>query len=127
MISMTPVRFFSAMTVVVALTSGAAGALSSSATKTDLEAALAKHGELPHVPTSDSLTALEKSDVAQDTRLNQAEGGVAALRARIDFLMYEAMSTPRRQRSSRTAAARVRKEAVERGETGDPLQGVEGL
>jgi hypothetical protein len=126
---MTPLRLIGLIAAVVTAVTFASNMLSHAATKADLGAAISDHDKRPHPVTDERIKKLEVSNGVQASKLAKLEDvpeDVGAIKARVDLLIYEAQNTPRRERSTRAAARRVRAEARERGDD-DPLEGMEGL
>lgn len=129
-ISMTPLRLVALIAAVVTAVTFASNWLSHAATQADLVNAISAHSERPHPTTDERVKALEVSNGVQESKLAKLESvpeDIGAIKARVDLLVYEAQSTPRRNGVTRAAARRVRREARERGEADDPLAGMEGL
>jgi hypothetical protein len=127
---MTPLRLIGLIAATVTLTTLGMNVLADTAKRSDIVEAISTHSERPHPATDERVKALEVSNGVQASKLAKLEDvpeDVGAIKARIDLLIYEAQNTPRRERSTRAAARRVRREARERGEDDDPLAGMEGL
>lgn len=120
--------------IVLAAILAAASMAANSASKADVVDALAAHGAHPHKPTEQRLVKLEGADGAQNEKLAKLEGvesDVRGIRARIDMLLLreidDAKRSPQRRARLGRSAAKVRSDARKRGESGDPLAGIEGL
>jgi hypothetical protein len=115
------------LAAIVGIVTAVVNVLTTSVSKADLMHALKTHGAHPHGPAAERLRALEAADGTQNAKLaklDAVERDVREVRARIDVLLLRELDSPRGGARIRRAAAKVRSDARERGEPGDPLAGL---
>lgn len=133
-VKMTPVRLLLLIAAIVGVTNFGSNILSAAATKADVSDGITAHSERSHDATVTRIAAIEQRDARQDAQLEKLDPvpeRVAAINAKMDIVLTqqveEARNSPRKAATMKRAARKVRTAARKRGETDDPLAGVEGL